>query len=227
MSWYYHTVLVRGHQWAAPRVVSCMYANLWTINIDTLTKYKIQKTRNASWSMKVRPRLLRAVSDALTALRQFITALQSSCWVLFTYYSANFWGFQTKQPSAITMPFFCKGNKGEETFCRVNNDVNIVLIFTALLIIFNCQQPASTLRGPIFIDQRYICHAATSTFFVSHLKFLYFKCNSYFLNRMFYISHSALQYLHLLHLTQYVHFLHLLYFQFKYCKCNLNILIVI
>ena len=141
--------------------------------------------------------------------------------------SANFWGLQTKQPSAITMPFFCKGNKWEETFCRVNNDVNIVLIFTALLIIFNCQQPASTLRGPIFIDQRYICHAATSTFFVSHFKFLYSKCNSYFLNRMFYISHSALQYLHLLHLTQYVHFLHLLYFQFKYCRCTLNILIVI
>ena len=41
MLWYYHTLLsyllVQGHRRAAPLVVSCMYANMWTINTDTLT----------------------------------------------------------------------------------------------------------------------------------------------------------------------------------------------
>ena len=55
-------------------------------------------------------------------------------------------------------------------FGPVNNDVNIVLMFTALLIIFNCRQNASTLRGPIFTARRYICHA-TSSFFILHFIF--------------------------------------------------------
>ena len=84
-------------------------------------------------------------------------------------------------------------------FGPVNNDVNIVLMFTALLIIFNCRQNASTLRGPIFTAWRYICHA-TSSFFILHF-FSYF---SFCILNMILRSATPAIYCWALHLPRYI-----------------------